>query len=222
LGSSGNCRIDSRRRSWLWPSSPPSGRRHTRRWTTTCPTAVRWVTGRRPLFAHPTPGGGGKRPLPLGDLRLQQLLQGLLAKHLAGLAHVLFRVRDPVPLASGLHRRPSRRAGTAAETPHTPRASTRPRPQTPDRQIPRSSLASLPNHPNSKPQRILPADLIRRHKAWSHPPDPRRARRLDTPRGVPTMSNLVRTQEAAGCGRSARGVLRRAGVMVASACQPDI
>ncbi len=87
-------------------SRPPSGRRHTRRCTTTWPTAVRCVTLRRPLLVQPAPRGGGKRPLPLGHLRLQQLLQSLLPKRLARLPNVLLRVRDPVPFARGLHRRP--------------------------------------------------------------------------------------------------------------------
>ena len=78
-------------------SSTPSGRRHTRRRTTTCPTAVRCVTVRRPLLAQPT-AGGGKRILPSRHLRLQELLQRLLAKRLARRPHVLFRVLNPVPL----------------------------------------------------------------------------------------------------------------------------
>src|SRR4030042_1074927 len=39
----------------------------------------------------------------------------------------------------------------------------------PERPIRCACLAPLPNQPPSRPQRILPARLTHRHKAWSHP-----------------------------------------------------
>ena len=88
-------------------SSPPSGRRHTRRCTTTCPTAVRCVTGRRPLLAQPA-AGGGKRPLPRRPPAAASSFSRACWRNASpACTHVLFRVLDPVPLPGRLHRRPA-------------------------------------------------------------------------------------------------------------------